>query len=536
MSIPILGVTASAPFVAAVLLLLVKDKYGLLVRWVSLLGALVSLLGSLLVARDYDIAKGGLQLAEDYPLVPSLGIHIRLAVDGWSVSLLLLTGLIIVAGVLATWRLRTREREFFIMLLVLVAGVFGVFVAQDLFVFFLFYEIAVLPMYLLIGIWGSSHAVAQAGPFRFVWKWLDVGGREDAAMKLTLMLLLGSAFILAVIIAMYLAAGARTFDMAILGRTHYSRMLQVLGFPLIWLGFGTLAGVFPFHTWSPDGHASAPTAVSMLHAGVLMKLGAFGVMRIGMIMLPEGAHLWAPVVGAVAVINILYGALSAMSQTDLKYIVAYSSVSHMGVVMLGAATGTALGWNGAVYQMFAHGVMTGLFFALVGLVYERAHTRYVPKMGGFGVRMPVIATCFTVAGLSSLGLPGTAGFVSEFLVFVGAFQGPRRWWAFPAILGAFVTAVYVLRAVRRIFWGEGPSREFHDLRDANGTELGALLLLGSAIVVFGCWPRLVLDFIDRATIEYLPQSVQFHGKSASLLNPAQLAVAAYNPVNPVQPP
>lgn len=530
MSVPILGITVSAPFIAAVFLLLVRDRHRLAVRCVALFGALISLIGSVAVSFTYDVAKGGFQLTEDYPLVPSLGVHVRLAADGWSVSLLLLTGLIIVAGILATWTLLNGEREFFIMLLVLVAGVFGVFVAQDLFVFFLFYEIAVLPMYLLIGIWGSSHAVTEAGPFRFVWKWLDVGGREYAAMKLTLMLLVGSAFILAVIIAMYLASGAHTFDMGILGRTHYSRTLQVIGFPLVWLGFGTLAGVFPFHTWSPDGHASAPTAVSMLHAGVLMKLGAFGVMRIGMLMLPEGAHIWAPAVGVVAIINILYGALSAMSQTDLKYIIAYSSVSHMGVVMLGAATGTVLGWNGAVYQMFAHGVMTGLFFALVGLVYERAHTRAVLRMGGFGLRMPVIATFFTLAGLSSLGLPGTAGFVSEFLVFVGAFQGPQKWWAFPAIFGAFVTAVYVLRAVRRIFWGEGPSQEFHDLRDAKGTELGALFLLGSAIVVFGCWPRLVLDFIDRATIENVPHPVQSRSWSTSPGDRGRLALAEYRPV------
>jgi len=524
MNMPILGIIVASPFIAALLLLLVKDKYRSAVRWVSLLGALVSLCGSIVVALRYDVAKGGLQLSENYPLVPSLGISVRLAADGWSVSLLLLTGLIIVAGVLATWTLLNREREFFVMLLVLVAGVFGVFVSQDLFVFFLFYEIAVLPMYLLIGIWGSSQAVTQAGPFKFIWKWLDVGGREYAAMKLTLMLLVGSAFILAVIIAMYLASGARTFDMSVLGHTHYSRRLQVIGFPLLWLGFGTLAGVFPFHTWSPDGHASAPTAVSMLHAGVLMKLGAFGVMRIGFMMMPDGAQLWAPIVGLVAVINILYGALSAMSQTDLKYIIAYSSVSHMGVVMLGAATGTTLGWNGAVYQMFAHGVMTGLFFALVGLVYERAHTRAVLKMGGFGARMPVIATFFTLAGLSSLGLPGTAGFVSEFLVFVGSFQGPRMWWTFPAILGAFVTAVYVLRAVRRIFWGEGPSQEFHDLRDARGTELGALVILGGAIIVFGCWPRLVLDFIDRATLDYVPHRVASQVQSTNQTEPGRLAL------------
>lgn len=503
MTLPWLSIIVGAPFVAALLLLLVRPGAALLLRLIALLGALTSLVGSVIVALDYHLTQGGLQWAERYPLVPSLGIELRLAVDGWGVSLLLLTGLIIVAGVLATWKLRDREKEFFIMLLVLVAGVFGVFVSQDLFVFFLFYEIAVLPMYLLIGIWGSSHKVADAGPFRFVWKLLDVGGREYAAMKLTLMLLVGSAFILAVMVAMYLEAGQGTFDMAVLGEADYSPTLQWVGFPLLWLGFGTLAGVFPFHTWSPDGHASAPTAVSMLHAGVLMKLGAFGVMRIGMMMLPEGAVAWAPVVGAVAVINIIYGAFSAMSQTDLKYIVAYSSVSHMGVVMLGAATLTVTGWNGAVYQMFAHGVMTGLFFALVGLVYERAHTRAIPSMGGFAKSMPTVAVFFTIAGLSSLGLPGTAGFVAEFLVFLGAFEGAHAWWAVPAIVGAFVTAIYVLRAIRRIFWGEGPHERFGELRDARGTELGALFILGTAIVVFGCWPRLVLDFVDRATSDYL---------------------------------
>jgi NADH-quinone oxidoreductase subunit M len=506
MTIPLLSITVAAPFAAALLLLLVPERQRLAVRLVALAGAVVSLVGSVTTAVLYDTATGGVQFRERYALVPPLGIDLSLGADGWSVSLLLLTGLIILAGVLASWKLARREREFFIMLLVLVAGVFGVFVAQDLFVFFLFYEIAVLPMYLLIGIWGSSQAVAQAGPLRFVWKLLDVGGREYAAMKLTLMLLAGSAFILAVIIAMYLASGARTFDMGVLGRTAYSETLQIVGFPLLWLGFGTLAGVFPFHTWSPDGHASAPTAVSMLHAGVLMKLGAFGVMRIGMMMLPHGANFWAPVVGTVAVINIIYGALSAMSQTDLKYIIAYSSVSHMGVVMLGAATGTVLGWNGAIFQMVAHGVMTGLFFALVGLVYERAHTRAIPKMGGFAGRMPVIATFFTLAGLSSLGLPGTAGFVSEFLVFMSAFQGVHYWWAYPAIAGAFVTAVYVLRATRQIFWGAGVSAEFRDLQDARRSELGALIILGSAIVVLGCWPRLVLDYIDTATTEYVVSS------------------------------
>jgi NADH-quinone oxidoreductase subunit M len=501
--IPWLSIIVGAPLAAAFLLILIPGRLLTLVRVTTLTGAAVSLAGSIEVARRYDMAAGGLQLAESYPVVPSLGIALRLGLDGWGVSLLLLTGIIIFAGVLASWRLEDRPKEFFIFLLVLVAGVFGVFVAQDLFIFFLFYEIAVLPMYLLIGIWGSSQAVTEGGPFKFVWKLLQIGDKQYAAMKLTLMLLVGSAFILAGILAIYVAAGSKSFDMAELGAVRYETSLQLWVFPALWLGFGSLAGVFPFHTWSPDGHASAPTAVSMLHAGVLMKLGAFGVMRIGMVMLPEGAVAWAPVVGTVAVVNIVYGAFSAMSQTDLKYIVAYSSVSHMGVVMLGAATLTTAGWNGAVYQMFAHGIMTGLFFALVGLVYERAHTRFIPSLGGFAKVMPGVAVFFTLAGLSSLGLPGTAGFVAELYVFIGAWQGDHSWWAIPGVLGAFITAVYVLRAIKRIFWGPGPAESFHDLSDARRSEWGALWILGAALIVFGVWPALVLDFIDRATPGHL---------------------------------
>lgn len=502
---PLLSLIVAAPALAAALLLFIPERARLAIRFVSLAGAAVSAALSGVVALRYDLDAGGLQLAEVYPVVEPLGISLRLAVDGWGVALLLLTGLIITAGVLASWTLETREREFFVFLLVLVAGVYGVFVCQDLFIFFLFYEIAVLPMYLLIGIWGSSHKVASAGPFAAVFRVFDVGGREYAAMKLTLMLLVGSAFILAVILAMFVSAGEGTFDMAVLGEASYPRELQLWAFPLLWLGFGTLAGVFPFHTWSPDGHASAPTAVSMLHAGVLMKLGAFGVMRIGMMMLPEGAAAWAPVVGGVAVVNVVYGALSAMSQKDLKYIVAYSSVSHMGIVMLGAATMTVDGWNGAVYQMFAHGLMTGLFFALVGIVYERAHTREIAKMGGFGRKMPVVAAFFTLACLSSLGLPGTAGFVAELLVFIGAWKSAHPWWAIPGVVGAFFTAVYVLRATRGIFWGPAPegSAAHHDLKDARGTEWGALVMLGASLILFGCVPSLVLDFIDRATPGYL---------------------------------
>jgi NADH-quinone oxidoreductase subunit M len=498
----LLALTIAAPALAAVVLLVLPSSARVPIRLVSLAGAATSLAAAIQVAFSYDRARGGLQLGERFPLVPSLGIHLKLGVDGWGVPLLLLTGVLITTGVLASWSVAKREKEFFLLLLVLVAGVFGVFVSQDLFVFFLFYEIAVLPMYLLIGIWGASHVVPPSGPFKMVWKRFEVGSKEYAAMKLTLMLLVGSGAILVAMFLLWANSGAKTFDLQVLEATRFPIGVQHVIFPLVWLGFGTLAGVFPFHTWSPDGHASAPTAVSMLHAGVLMKLGAFGVLRIGMVLVPDAAAVWAPLVGGVAIVNVLYGALCAASQKDLKYIIAYSSVSHMGVVMLGIATMNEGGWNGAVYQMVAHGIMTGLFFALVGLVYERAHTRTIAKMGGFAHVMPAVAGFFTLACLSSLGLPGTAGFVAEFMVFAGAAKGANAWWVVPGVLGAFVTAVYVLRSCKIIFWGPAPEDEFAHLTDARGTEWASPLVLGTLLVVLGFWPRLLLDFIDVASNGY----------------------------------
>jgi NADH-quinone oxidoreductase subunit M len=504
---PWLSLIVWAPFVAALTLLAIPSRSGNAVRLVSVVGAGISLAGTIAVALLYDHGSSGVQFREHMDLVPSLGIAYDLGVDGWGVSLLLLTGIIIFAGSWATWTLKDRHKEYYVLLLGLVTGVFGVFASLDLFVFFLYYELAVLPMYLLIGIWGSTKPVEAKGPFAFAYRLLKVGDKEYAAMKLTLMLLLGSAFILAGILTFYWAGGGTTFNMETLAEAKIPPTTQRWLFPCLWLGFGTLAGVFPFHTWSPDGHASAPTATSMLHAGVLMKLGAYGVIRVGMVMLPEGAQDWAAIVGAVAVINVVYGALSAMSQKDLKYIVAYSSVSHMGIVMLGAATLTVDGWNGAVFQMFAHGIMTGLFFALVGLVYEKAHDREVFRMGGFGKIAPGIAVFFTLACLSSLGMPGLSGFVAEFLVFLGAF-GEHPVWAVGGILGAWITAVYVLRAVRAIFWGPGPDRErYPHMQDARGPEWVALCFLGACLILFGVFPRLVLDGIDSSTVVHLARIV-----------------------------
>ncbi|HXG02899.1 MAG TPA: NADH-quinone oxidoreductase subunit M [Candidatus Binatia bacterium] len=502
MSVPVLSVITWAPFIGAVLIMFTARHSPLAVRLIAAISTGVSAVLSLWIYVAYDRQAAGFQFYEKVPLVPPLGISYELAVDGISLLMVLLTAIIIFTGVFASWTIPVRSQEFYALLLALVTGVFGVFVSLDLFVFFLFYELAVLPMYLLIGIWGSSGAVRPRGPFAWAYRETGVGSKEYAAMKLTLYLLFGSAFILVGILALWVAGGASSFSFLDLEAVTFQPGVQRWVFLAFYVGFGILAGIWPLHTWSPDGHASAPTAVSMLHAGVLMKLGAYGVVRLGMGLLPEGAAELVWLVGTIACINIVWGALSAMAQTDLKYVIAYSSVSHMGIVMLGAATLTEAGLNGSVFQMFAHGIMTGLFFALVGLVYEKAHSREIGRMGGFGHAMPGIATAFTVGGLSSLGLPATAGFVAELLTFMGAWRSDHRWWLFPAVAGTFLTAVYVLRVTKQIFWGP-PSPHFSDLEDARGPEWVALVVLVAVIVLFGVAPGLALAPVDTATVPLL---------------------------------
>lgn len=506
MDFPILSVITWTPFISALIIMAFARHRPLMVRLVGVIGSSLCLVLSTWLYFAYDHAAAGYQFRETFALVPSLGIGYDLAVDGWGLVLTLLTAIILFAGSFASWTVKTRGQEFYALLLLLVTGVFGVFASLDLFVMFLFYEIAVLPMYLLIAIWGSTGEVKPQGIFGWAFKRVGVGTKEYAAMKLTLYLLLGSAFILVGIFALHTAAGSTTFSILELQKVRFDPALQSWVFLFFYVGFGVLAGIFPLHTWSPDGHASAPTAVSMLHAGVLMKLGAYGVLRLGFGLTPDGALQWAWLVGSIACINVVYGALSAMSQKDLKYVVAYSSVSHMGIVMLGMATLTEQGINGSVFQMIAHGIMTGLFFALVGLVYEKSHSREIFKMGGFATMMPGIATGFVIGGFSSLGLPGTAGFVAEFLTFLGAWQSAHPWWMFAGVTGAFLTAIYVLRVVRYIFFGtKSTDPHFQNLPDAQGTEWVAIVFLIGILVLFGVAPSLMVGPIDKATVALLAQ-------------------------------
>jgi len=428
-----------------------------------------------------DAAGNWLYFAAQTPWFTALHIDYHIGVDAISVLMMLLTGIVIFCGILASWHLAQQAKEFFILLNILVAGVYGVFVSFDLFVFFLFYEVAVLPMYLLIGLWGT-------------------GRKEYSAMKLTLMLVAGSALILVGILALYFASGLFTFDLLRLSRTALPLALQTWVFPLIFVGFGVLGALFPFHTWSPDGHASAPTAVSMLHAGVLMKLGGYGCLRMAIFLMPEGAQLWLPFFMILITINVLYGAFGAIRQTDLKYITAYSSVSHCGLVLFGMAAMTWAGLKGAVLQMISHGLMTALFFCLIGMIYGRTHTREIKEMGGLMKVMPFLCVSFVIAGLAGLGLPGLSGFVAEFTVFFGAWANPdpmARLCTVLAILSIVVTAVYVVRTANTVVGG--PLRQsFAELKDASLVEKIPVGILVFCLFAMGLAPGWIITLLNDA--------------------------------------
>jgi NADH-quinone oxidoreductase subunit M len=478
MSFPVLTVLYGLPLLAVLIIFCIPAAKRQAIRAVALGFSAASLALAVWLFFAYDRAAGGLQFVERVPWIPGLGISYFVGVNGINILLLLLTGVIITAGVLASWDVEHRQKEFFILLLTLTTGVFGVFMSWNLFLFFLFYEVAVLPMYLLIGIWGT-------------------GRKEYAAMKLTLYLMAGSALILAGILGLYFASGMGSFDLDVLAAASFSPSFQKVFFPILFAGFGILAALWPLHTWSPDGHASAPTAVSMLHAGVLMKLGAYGCLLVPMTLLPVGARFWLPMVALLSVVNIVYGSLGATAQNDLKYIVAYSSVSHMGIVLLGLSAGNETAVNGAVLQMFSHGIMTGLFFALVGMIYGRTHTRMVSEQAGLAARMPALSAFFVLTGLTSLGLPGLSGFPAELAVFVGAFR------AYPVVTvvcttGIVITAFYVLRLVQRLFFGVPRLAHEAVFGDANRVEFAALTLLMVFILAVGLYPLPFLRLIGSA--------------------------------------
>lgn len=467
-----------APLAAFVLTLLIPARHGLAIKVVNALFALVSVVLSVVVWLGYDMAVGGWQLMEEVPWVESLGIHYAVGVDGIGVVLVMLNAVVFLTGVLSMWTLTLRVKEYFAFMALLVFGVFGVFVSRDVFVFFFLYEVAVLPMYPLIAIWGSTR-------------------KEYSAMKLTLYLMVGSALLFPGLIAMFVGAGGTSWDMgALAAGLAEQKDLQIFLYPFIYIGFGILAGMWPFHGWSPTGHVAAPTAVSMLHAGVLMKLGAFGILRVGIGILPEGAAYWAPTFAVLATIGIVYGAFVALKQTDFKYVIGFSSVSHMGIVLLGLNTLGQDGVTGAVFQMFAHGVMTALFFSSVGFIYEQTHDRDIRNFGGLSKQVPIAAGFFIAASLCGMGVPGFASFWAELLVFIEALS---RWPVLGvlAIVGLVFTALYALRVLGKAMFGPANPKWDH-LKDQNAWAIVPRAMLVAVLVLFGFFPSWIIDLIHAS--------------------------------------
>ena len=487
-----------APLSGAILVMFMPSNRPKDIWYFCIFVASVSLILSLVIFARYDYGQGGFQFTRSFEwLEAPLNIDFSLGIDGITAPLVLLNGIVLFGAVLISQTIQHRTRDFFVLLLALGSGVFGVFVVRDLFFLFFFYELAVLPMYLLIGVWGSS---SDFGTF--------LRTKEYGAMKLMLYLVAGSVLVWIGILAVYVEggdAGVPTFSLTTLSALAadgaFSETFQTLVFPLFMVGFGVLAGLWPFHTWSPDGHVAAPTAVSMLHAGVLMKLGAYGIIRVGLVLLPDGAENWMPVLISLGTVNVLYGAVSAMSQQDLKYIIGYSSVSHMGYVLMGIATLDRIGVGGAVLQMFSHGIMTALMFLLVGAIYDRTHTRDINVLNGLFGRMGVTSFFFAIAGLASMGLPGLSGFIAEFMVFTGAFRTYLP-LAVLAVVGAALTAIYILRLLARTFLGEGDEQWQH-LTDASPIEKGVGGAFVLILIFVGIWPAPLMRVINVG-VEVLP--------------------------------
>lgn len=541
---PILSVIIFTPIVAAVIMLFINSEKRDLIRGISITAAGIVLLLSAAVFFGYQsqvpalteqqeaqIAAGGegvattmfqngLAFEEKVTWIESIGISYHLGVDGLNAPMVLLTGMVFVAGVLISWRIDDRTREFMVFFMLLVAGVYGVFVAIDMFVLFFFYELAIFPMYILIATWG----------------WVKL--REYAAMKLTLYILIGSVIALVGVIAMYFVAGqfftdnpgllptgeaVYSFDMIHLMRAAEAGAFNIpilgsdvltfakLWFPFIFIGFAVLAGVFPFHNWSPDGHVAAPTAVSMIHAGVLMKLGAYAALRVGVQLLPEGAQVHLPWIVFLTLVNVVYGAFIAFRQRDFKYVIGFSSVSHMGLVSMGFASMNLIGMTGAGLQMFSHGAMTALFFGCVGMVYERAHTRDIPSLGGFSKVMPWVAVAFVIGGLTSMGMPGLSGFIAEFPIFTGMWNASpnvslqigsftlTNYYSIIVIISALaivITAAYVLRVTGTVFFGEFDKERYADVGDIAITDRIILILLGAPLIILGVYPAIMAPMIE----------------------------------------
>ncbi|HYF83652.1 MAG TPA: NADH-quinone oxidoreductase subunit M [Clostridia bacterium] len=483
MGFHILFIIMLAPIIGAISLLFVPEKQDKVIKTIAALAAGIALALSFVAYLNYSSQAGGMQFTEQYTWVKGFGIDFSLGVDGLSMPMVLLTSIILFSGVFVSWKLENRVKEFFFYMLVLVGGVFGVFMSRDLLLMFLFIEMAVIPKFILINVWGSKN-------------------KEYAAMKYTLYLLGGSAVALIGIIAVYVyagnASGVYTLDIAKLAVINYDVDFQRFAFLLMMVGFGVLVPIFPLHRWTPDGHSAAPTAISMLLAGVIMKLGGYALIRVGINFFPQGAAFWGPMIAVLATVNAVYIAFVAMVQKDIKYVVANSSVSHMGYVLIGIASFNAASISGAAAQMFAHGIMAALFFALVGLIYDKTHTRMISDFGGLAHQMPRIAAAFMIAGLASLGLPGLFNFIAEFSVFIGSIQ-VYPVLAVISIFAVVITAIYILRVVQQVFFGPRNAKWDH-IKDAKGVEMIPIVLLSAVLFIFGIFPGLIMHMINSGIV------------------------------------
>jgi NADH-quinone oxidoreductase subunit M len=452
----------------------------------AVLGCAVALIGSVEQARQTNL--GDVTTIVQIPWISSIGATYFLAADGISLMLVVLTGLAAIAGILFSWNIEKRTKEFFAFYLALIGGVYGVFLSFDLLLLFMFYELTIIPKYFLIARWGSTR-------------------KEYGAMKLALYSFVGSHLVLIGLVAAWVVAraqtGVTTLNLLTLSHVAFPPAFQHWVFPLVFVGFAILAGMWPFHTWAPTGHVAAPTAGSMLLAGVVMKLGAYGCLRVAMVLFPEGMHEWQWAIATLAVIGIIYGAGVALVQRDFKFVIGYSSVSHMGFVLLGLATLNTIGLDGAVLQMFSHGIIAGLLFGVVGrMVYDRTHTRDFNELEhmNLGKRLPFAGVTFVIAGVASMGLPGFSGFVAEFQVLLGA------WQAYPVAaifcgVGIVLGVAYTLRALQKAFYSDLPpadhnGQDDHPLPPITVPErAGAVLLIGASLVI-GLFPQLLMDWIE----------------------------------------
>ena len=493
-----------APFAGAIALLFVSNKQALLVRVIAAAAAGISLLASFYLFFAYDPAKGGFQFVQRFEWSKELGIAFYLGVDGIGTPLVLASSILLFAGIFISWHIKDRTKEFYIFLLILAAATIGVFMSLDLFFLYFFYEMSVIPMYLLLGVWGSHtkgyldmtdpDGLKKRDSVGFIFNFA-ANSKEYAAMKLTLFLSVGAVVALMGILLIYKFSGLNTFDILVLReQAKFSGSLATIIWLLIFFGFASIAPIWPLHSWSPVGHAAAPAATSMLHAGVLMKLGHFSIIRVAFEILPETTRELMPIAAVLCLFNIIYGGFVAYYARDTKYVIGYSSSSHMGYVFLGMAALDYISLSGAVLYMFAHALATGMLFAMAGWVYDQTHMRDIPSLGGLVNRMPFVAACFMVACMASIGMPGTVNFIAEVMIIVGS------WHKYPfqvlvAVAGIALTMAYLFRMMRGVFYGPMEQKYSH-AHDAVATvDRLPLLLMIACSIAFGIFPGHFYDVI-----------------------------------------